>query len=62
MKNNIKKIRTDMGLTQGALAAQSGISRQSLNAIENGHKIPSLLNAANIANALKHKIDEVFCL
>ena len=42
MKNNIKVQRAIAGLTQADLAEKTGVSRQTVNAIEKGKFVPSL--------------------
>ena len=61
MKNNIKELRKEKGLTQDNLAKLVGISRQSINAIENNHMSPNLVHAFKITKALgKNYIEDVF--
>ena len=42
MKNNIGDIRKSLALSQEDLAKKTGVSRQTINAIENGKFDPSL--------------------
>ena len=57
----IKKLRTEIGLTQAELGKEIGVSRQTLNAIENGRYIPSLDIAYKITEALnKDFVEEIF--
>lgn len=60
MKNNIKKLREDHGISQGKLALMCSVSRQTINAIENNKYDPSLELAFGIADALGTKVDSVF--
>mgnify|MGYP002626703496 CR=1 FL=1 len=61
LSSNIKKFRKEMGLTQEELANRVGVSRQSINAIENGRMSPTLILAFRITYALnKEHIEEVF--
>lgn len=61
LSSNIKKFRKEMGLTQEELANRVGVSRQSINAIENERMSPTLILAFRITHALnKEHIEEVF--
>lgn len=48
------------GMTQGQLAEVVGVTRQTINAIEQGKYSPSLEVAFLIARALDSPLDEVF--
>lgn len=57
----IKKLRNELGLTQADLAQKIGVSRQTMNAIENGRYSPTLDVAYKITEALnKEYVEEVF--
>lgn len=59
--NRIRSLRFDRGeMTQAALAAHVGVTRQTVIAIEQGRYSPSLEMAFRIAHALGARIDEVF--
>jgi putative transcriptional regulator len=59
--NNIRALRLACNeLTQGELAAQVGVTRQTMNAIEQAKYSPSLEVAFRIAEALHVRLDEVF--
>ncbi|ASK36159.1 helix-turn-helix transcriptional regulator [Alloalcanivorax mobilis] len=60
MKNNLKAMRGERGWSQGELAARLQVSRQTVNAIENGRYDPSLPLAFTIARVLGHRIEEIF--
>lgn len=60
MKNIIRTLRTERGLSQAALADQLGVSRQSVNAIETGKYDPSLPMAFAIARLFGKSIEEIF--
>lgn len=60
MKNNIRILRADRRWSQAELAARVGVSRNSINSIENGHFDPSLPLAFAIADAFGRTIEEVF--
>jgi putative transcriptional regulator len=60
--NLIKEYRLRFGLTQGELAKAVGVSRQSINSIERGRYIPSLLLALKFARVFHCTMDELFQL
>ena len=60
MKNHVKKLREDRGWSQGQLAEALEVSRQTVNAIENGRYDPSLPLAFAIAALFKLHIEEIF--
>ncbi|HPE16836.1 MAG TPA: helix-turn-helix transcriptional regulator [Oscillospiraceae bacterium] len=49
MKNRIRSLREQRGLTQKELGAQVGVSRQAVNAVETGKFDPSLRLAHALA-------------
>jgi putative transcriptional regulator len=60
MKNRIRVLRAEKGWTQAELASRVGVSRNSINAVENGKFDPSLPLAFSIADAFEVRIEEVF--
>ncbi|RAP51322.1 MAG: transcriptional regulator [Methanosphaera sp. rholeuAM270] len=63
MKTKIRYLRQEMGITQKDFAEKVGVSRQTINALENGKYNPSLLLAHKITQLLeKEHIEEVFIL
>lgn len=60
MNNRIKELRLARDWSQGALAEALSVSRQTVNAIENGRYDPSLPLAFNIAALFDLKIEDVF--
>ena len=52
--------RTDRGISQGALAASRGVSRQTVISIENGRYLPSLPLAIAIARYFETTVEEIF--
>lgn len=59
--NNIRRLRGERGdLTQEALAAACGVTRQTIIALEAGRYGPSLELAFRIARALDAGIEDVF--
>jgi putative transcriptional regulator len=60
MKNNIKVLRAEKGMTQEELAEKVNVTRQTIIAIEKNKYIPSLELAYKISLFFKKKIEEVF--
>jgi putative transcriptional regulator len=61
VRNRIRRLRFDAGeLTQQALAAKAGVTRQTIIAVESGKYCPSLELAFRIAAAFGVRVDEVF--
>ena len=60
MKNRIRVLRAERGWTQADLAKRLDVSRNSVNAIENGKYDPSLPLAFAIANVFSLRIEEIF--
>ncbi|NWK95103.1 transcriptional regulator [Sphingobium lactosutens] len=60
MRNRLRILRAERDWNQADLAAQLGISRQSVNAIETGKYDPSLPLAFRIADLFALKIEEIF--
>ncbi|HEY7799772.1 MAG TPA: helix-turn-helix transcriptional regulator [Hyphomonadaceae bacterium] len=60
MKNRIRVLRAEKGWTQADLAKLLDVSRNSVNAIENGKYDPSLPLAFRIADVFGMKIEEIF--
>lgn len=60
MQNDVRKLREEKALSQGDLARQLGVSRQTVNAIETGRYLPSLPLALAIGRFFGRAIEEVF--
>lgn len=60
MKNRIRVLRAEKRWTQADLARELGVSRNSVNAIENGKYDPSLPLAFKIARLFGKTVEEVF--
>ena len=52
LSNNLEKLRMSAGITQQELSESAGVSRVSINAIENGVYVPSTVLALKIAKLL----------
>lgn len=62
MKNSIKVERAKKDLTQAKLAKLTGVSRQTINAIELGKYVPSALLALKMAKIFECQVEEIFQL
>ena len=60
MKNRLKVLRAERDWTQAQLAEQLDVSRQTVNAIENGKYDPSLPLAFRISRLFGQPIEEIF--
>ena len=60
MENNIRSRRKALGLSQEELAKRCGVSRQTVNAIENDKYDPTLSLAFALAKELQLTVDELF--
>jgi len=60
MKNNIKVLRAEKGITQEELADKVNVTRQTIIAIEKNKYIPSLELAYKISLFFNKKIEEIF--
>ena len=61
METNIRQFRQEKGLTQQQLADLVGVTRQTINALENARYNPSLLLAYHITKILgKDVIEDIF--
>ena len=56
----MRQLRESRGISQGQLAAELGVSRQTVNAIETGRYLPSLPLAFAIARFFGLPIEEIF--
>jgi putative transcriptional regulator len=60
VKNQVRELRTQRGLAQGQLAEAMGVSRQTINSIENDRYTPSLPLAIALARYFGRPVEEVF--
>jgi len=60
MQNNIQPLREAAGLTQEELARKLGVTRQTINAIENDKYNPTLQLAFKLARLFGCPIEQVF--
>ncbi len=60
MKNKIKELRKELNLRQEDLARLTGVTRQTINAIENDKYNPTLVLAMKLARLLETPVEELF--
>ena len=60
LKNNLKEVRQQKGLTQEELATNVGVSRQTIISIERYRYKPSLELAMKIARKLEINTEKLF--
>ena len=62
LRNRLRELRAERDLTQAALAEMVGVSRKTINTIENGVFIPSTLLSLKLAKALGLPVEALFSL
>jgi putative transcriptional regulator len=60
LANDIKARRAEHGLTQAELAERVGVTRKTVNTVENGIFTPSALLALKLARALNVRVEQLF--
>ena len=58
----LREARTEAGLTQAQLAELIGVSRKTINTVENGVFVPSTTLALKLARALGTNVEALFFL
>ncbi len=62
LNNDLKAKRAERGWTQAELAGRVGVSRKTINTVENNVFIPSTILALRLARALKVPVEQLFWL
>lgn len=62
LANRIREAREAKGLTQAELAARIGVSRKTINTVENAVFVPSTAIALKLARALGEPVEALFSL
>ena len=62
LSNRLREERAARDLTQAALAEMVGVSRKTINTVENGVFIPSTVLALKLARALGLPVEAIFSL
>lgn len=60
VKNRVRELRTERGLSQAELAAAMAVSRQTINSIEKERYTPSLPLALALARYFGTSVEEMF--
>jgi putative transcriptional regulator len=60
MRNRVREARAQLGMSQAEVAAELGVSRQTVISIENGRYSPSLPLAFRIARLFESTVDKMF--
>jgi putative transcriptional regulator len=60
MQNDVRSLREQRALSQGDLAKNLGVSRQTVNSIETGKYLPSLPLALAIGRYFGRPVEEIF--
>ena len=60
MRNLVRELRMERGLSQGELAKELDVSRQTINSIEQERYTPSLPLALGLARFFGKTVEEVF--
>ncbi len=58
--DNLKRIRTDKGISQSDIAKSLGVSRGFVSNIENGKRNPTLATISRLAKAINVPTEELF--
>ena len=60
--NRLREERARLSLTQAELATMVGVSRKTINTVENGVFIPSTVLSLRLAHALRTTVERLFQL
>ena len=60
LKNNLKQLRAEKGLSQSELAEMVGVSRNTISSIETGQFSPTAKLALILCIALDQKFEDIF--
>lgn len=60
LKNRLKEVRTEAGMSQGQLAEAVGVSRNTISSIETGQFNPTAKLALILCIALDKKFEDLF--
>jgi putative transcriptional regulator len=62
LSNALREERSRLGVTQGELAERVGVSRKTINTVENGVFVPSTILALKLARAVGRSVEQLFWL
>ena len=60
LANRLKDCRAELGVTQAELAEHVGVTRKTVNTVENGIFTPSATLAIKLAQALGVSVEQLF--
>jgi putative transcriptional regulator len=60
LANRLKDLRAQHGITQAELAERVGVTRKTVNTVENGVFVPSTILAIKLAEALQVDVEALF--
>jgi putative transcriptional regulator len=60
LANRLKDCRAQLGLTQAELAERVGVTRKTVNTVENGVFTPSATLAIKLSQALGLSVEQLF--
>ena len=60
--NRLREARGAKGWTQAQLGERIGVSRKTINTVENGVFVPSTVLAVKLASALEARVETLFFL
>ena len=60
LASRLKERRTELGLTQAELAERVGVTRKTVNTVENGVFTPSATLAIKLARSLGLSVEQLF--
>jgi putative transcriptional regulator len=60
LANRLKVRRGELGMTQAELAERVGVTRKTVNTVENGVFVPSTPLAIKLAEALGLSVEQLF--
>lgn len=62
LSNRLKVLRAERDLTQAELARRVGVTRKTINTVENGVFVPSTVLALDLSRQLGVPVEEIFYL
>jgi putative transcriptional regulator len=60
LRNRLKLLRAERNWTQADLAERVGVTRKTINTIENGVFVPSTIVALRLARAFGIAVEDIF--
>ena len=60
LSNRLREARAQQGWTQADLAERVGVTRKTINTVENGVFVPSTVLALKLARALQTTVEALF--